>query len=205
MPYTYRARQWGILLAALLLSGCAMFGGKSQSSSVVAAESGPSEAEASREYEARLHRTVRSELRAAERREADGSSRIVFKKPYYFKEYSVYPGADEDYSIEFTEKESRTTPLSAETKADKIRFATRLHGKREDARVDQNFVRGTGTETVSYELRNGRWRRLGSLFVADKTEELVAGEWQPVRERAALPVLEAEEPTGWWRRIMFWR
>ncbi len=144
-------------------------------------------------------------MRAAGRRQENASTRVVFKKPYYFRAYSVYPGADEEYSLEFTEKESRTTPLSAEMVVDKIRFATRMHRKKEDARIDKNFLRDTGTETTSYELRNGRWNRIGSLFVADKTEELVGGEWQSIRETAALPVLEVEEPKSWLQRLMFWR
>ncbi len=182
-----------------------MFGGKSQSSPVVSDEPGLAEADGSREYEARLHETVQSEMRAADRRGESAGTRIVFKNPYYFRAYSFYPGADEDYSLEFTEKESRTTPLSAEMVVDKIRFATRLHRKREEARVDESFLRDTGSETTSYELRNGRWHRLGSLFVADKTEELVGGEWQPIRETAAFPVIEVEEPKSWLQRLMFWR
>ena len=205
MSYTARARRWGTLASALMLSGCAIFGGKSQSSPVVSEEPGPAEADESREYEARLHETVRSEMRAADRRQESASTRVVFKKPYYFRAYSVYLDADQEYSLEFTEKESRTTPLSAEMVVDKVRFATRMHRKREDARIDENFLRDTGTETTSYELRNGRWHRLGSLFVAEKTEELVGGEWQPIRETAALPVLEVEEPNRWWQRLMFWR
>ena len=193
------------MASALLLSGCAMFGGKSQSSPGVSQGPDPAAADESLEYEADLHQTVKSQMRAAGRRLENANTRVVFKKPYYFREYSVYPAADDDYSLEFTEKESRTAPLSAEMIVDKIRFATRMHRKREDARIDNNFLRDTGTETTSYELRNGRWRRLGSLFVADKTEEFVDEEWQPIRETAALPVLEADEPKSWLRRLMFWR
>ena len=193
------------MASALLLSGCAIFGGKSQSSPVLSEEPGLAAADESLEYEARLHETIRSRIRAAGRRQENANTRVVFKKPYYFRVYSVYPVADDDYSLEFTEKESRTTPLNAEMIVDKIRFATRMHRKREDARNDKNFLRDTGTETTSYELRNGRWRRLGSLFVADKTEEFVDEEWQPIRETAALPVLEVDEPKSWLRRLMFWR
>ena len=205
MSYTARARRWGLMASALLLSGCAMFGGKSQSSPAVSEEPGPAAADESLEYEAELHETVKSRMRAAGRRQENPSTRVIFKKPYYFREYSVYPCADESYSLEFTEKESRTAPLSAEMVVDKIRYATRMHRKREDARIDKNFLRDTGTETTSYELRNGRWRRLGSLFVAEKTEEFVGEEWKPIQESAALPVLEVEEPKSWLRRLMFWR
>lgn len=205
MSYTARSKCWGSMASVLLLSGCAMFGGKSPSSPVVSEEPGPAAVDESLEYETGLHETVRSRMRAAGRRQENASTRIVFKKPYYFRVYSVYPGADEDYSLEFTERESRTTPLSAEMVVDKLRFATRMHRKKEDARVDKNFLRDTGTETTSYELRNGQWRRLGSLFVADKSEEFVDEEWQPIRETAALPVLEVEETQSWLRRLMFWR
>ncbi len=194
-----------LMATTLLLSGCAIFGGKEPKAPLASEAAGETETEQADEFESRLHAAVRSELRSANRRPDRPSTKVIFKKPYYYKDYFVYPNGEDDYTLEFTEKESRTAPVSAEMNVDKIRFATRMHLKKENARIDESFIRDTGKETTSYELRNGKWRRLGSLYVADKTEEFVDGEWRPIREAPSRPVLEEEEPTRWWQRLMFWR
>ena len=67
------------------------------------------------------------------------------------------------------------------------------------------IINTTGEETLTFEYRNGRWVRIGSLFVAEKTEENVNGEWVPLQEEVERTVA-AEEDAGFvtrtWRNIM---
>jgi hypothetical protein len=81
-----------------------------------------------------------------------------------------------------------------------LRYATRMHRKRDQAQADGNFLRDTGAQTISYELRNGKWWRAGSLFVAEKTEEYVSGEWVPVQEEVQRTVAAEEENANWFNR-----
>lgn len=194
-----------IVLSLLLSSGCALSGQKDPPSASFTDAAVGSQAEQPPEYEAQLAESLKRDLRDAGRRPERSTEKIVFKKPYFYKEYFIYPSDEDGFTLDFTERESRTTPLSAEANIEKYRFATKMHRKREDARLDENFIRDTGNETISYELRNGRWHRLGSLYVATKTEEIIGGEWQPIVERATPLILEAEEPKGGLRRLMFWR
>lgn len=55
---------------------------------------------------------------------------------------------------------------------------------------------------MSYEYRNGRWTRLGSLFVADTSEEKVGGAWVPVTEEAERTVPAEEEKKGFFGRTL---
>ena len=99
---------------------------------------------------------------AAGSREAD-QQKVVRRQPYYFKEYAVYPEDSREVNVELTETDSRSKPCIANAKVAKVRYATRLHRNRSEAERDANFLRDTGTETITYELRNGRWTRVGSL------------------------------------------
>ncbi len=174
------------------------FGGGEKPGSGAASE--PVEVVSREDYEKVLRETVERHLEVAQRNREEQKQAIQRAKPYYFKEYSVYPNGMADADIEYKETESRTRRVIAEVTVDKVRYATRLHRKREDARQDENFFRDTGVETLTYELRSGRWRRVGSLFVAEKTEEFVNGEWVPRREEVER-VLEAEEGKGWFGRM----
>lgn len=190
-----------VLIAVFVAGGCAH---SSKKASPARAAEEP-RVEQTPEYEVILREAITREVLAAARRGEGPSSKIVFKKPYYFKEYFNYPNAEDIFVLGFTERESRTTPLTAEASIEKTRFATRVHRKREDAHLDENFLRDTGIETISYELRNGKWHRQASLFVADKTEENISGEWQSIHDRPERHILVPEQPKGGWRRLLFWR
>ncbi len=150
-----------------------------------------------------LKRLVQAKVSSAP---AAGDARhgdLVYRKPYYFKEYGAYPGGADSAEPVFTEVESRTAPLMATVKLAKLRFSTRLHQKKEDVRDDNRYIRETGVETLTYELRNQRWVLLGSLFIVDKSEENINGEWIP-REKKIFSVSSAsdEEPKkGWLGRM----
>jgi hypothetical protein len=148
---------------------------------------------------AQLEDLMRQYLENESRRQSRAKEELVEKRPYYFKEYSVYPGESPRVDIELRESESRSAPYVADVSVEKTRFATRLHRNRTEARADGNFLRDTGTETITFELRSGHWTRVGTLFVADKTEEYINGEWVPTREEAMRTVAADDEP-GWWGR-----
>ena len=163
----------------------------------------PVEDAASRE--AALRKLVKRHVEQAARTTSEDRHELERSKPYYYKEYSVYPEGTERMTIEIREQDSRSRPYVADITLPKIQYSTRLHRKRQEAVEDDNFLRGTGTETLTYELRNGRWRPVGSLFVAEKTEENINGEWVPLEEEI-VRTIEAEERKGWfarqWSKIM---
>jgi len=136
----------------------------------------------------------------------NNQDRIIRKRPYFFKEYNSYPGTAQDAEIELTPTDSRTAPYIADVKLDRVRYATRYHRSRDEARLDDSFLRDTGTETLNFELRNGRWTRVGSFFLAEATEEQVDGQWVTV-PRVLQRTVPTEEPEqGWfsrgWSRIV---
>ena len=157
------------------------------------------------EQESRLRRLVSKGISEAEASQEEDRRSVVYKRPYYFRTYSEYPSGDA-MEIAIRETDTRVAPLAAEVIIDKQRFSTRLHRRREDASADMNFLRDTGTERITYELRNGRWTRTGSLFLADKTEEQINGEWVPLKEQAQreLNMPDQQENESWWRRTLNW-
>jgi hypothetical protein len=128
-------------------------------------------------------------------------SQVVRSKPYYFKEYAEYPAdALSIMAVELQETESRTGPFRAEVTLPKTRYATRLHRSRNSASSDGEFIRQTGRETLNLVLRSGRWKVLGSAFVADRTEMATGGVWQEADEAAAASVVVEPERQGWFTR-----
>jgi len=173
-------------LIAAIVAGCASTPGRDE---------GPYEAADLEVFQTRLREQVEAEIRRLNRNEGPESVSIQYDKPFYYKVYEEYPGAEDVYTLQFTETESRTTPLTAEFEIEKIRFATDLRKKRTEAQADDEFFRSRGVEQTSYELRNGRWRETGSIFIATRTEQRVDGEWEQV-EILPRPVFEVEEERG---------
>jgi len=122
---------------------------------------------------------------------------LLRKRPYYYKEYVEYPDPGNPKII-IRENDSKTRPLSAEVTLAKIRFSTQMHRNAGSAREDNRFFRDTGEEKLNYELRNGRWRRVGSIYVAEKTEECVNGTWVPRNEEISR--VNPNERPGWFKR-----
>ena len=160
---------------------------------VVEAQAGDAES-AKTELQGVIDNYVRAESSVTEERK----NRIVFKSPYYFREYSEYPDGSGNATIQFRETDSKTAPYSADVKLKKNRYATRLHRERADALADANFLRDMGEETVTFELHSGKWRKAGSLYFAEKTEEFVNGEWVPATEKIERTVASEEESGQSW-------
>ncbi len=184
-----------LALILLLVPACARFGHKSDNAS---SEAMVSETVSKDSYEAELRDLVRDYVR--EEGSEDGRGQVIKRKPYYYKEYSVYPDGADNMQIDIQEQESRTVPYIAQVKLPKQRFATKLHRKRDEAVADSNFLRDTGEETLTFELRSQRWHRVGSLFVAEKTEEMVNGEWVPAKEEVERTVSAEEKEGNWFNR-----
>ncbi len=152
-----------------------------------------------------MRASVEEELAKAREDQGPKNGDVVFRRPYYYKEYSEYSGDESVYSLDFTEKESRTTPLTAELEVEKVRYATRLKTERDAVTGDENYLRSPGINYVSYELRNGEWRRVGELFLAASTEENVDGTWTQVKEEKRPTALVEQESKSWFQRMQFWK
>lgn len=199
-----RSAYINMFLAVVLagaLSSCAMFRGGDGGATPDAAAATDVPAPAVVDYEAALRETVR-EYMAGQNAQADLAGQEVQKKdPYWFKEYAEYPAEPGEKDIIIQETESLTTPYVADVQLQKVRFITEMHRKKDEARADADFRRDTGTEVITFEWRNGQWMRAGSLFVAERVEELVDGQWQPVAEEQLAPMAAgAPADEGWWRR-----
>lgn len=127
-------------------------------------------------------------------------SELVRKEPYFFKQYEYYPDGIALMEISTRDTESRTAPKVADVHLRKQRFVTQLHRKKDEARADDDFLRDTGDEIITYELRNGKWKRVSSLFVAESVERNVDGVWMPVEEVDRIDDADAEEDLGWFGR-----
>jgi hypothetical protein len=189
-----------VIVAAVVcgsLSSCAMFGFGSKPAPEIAQP----QPVTAKDFESDLQKIVRNGIDAANKSNDEQKSRIIRKTPYFYKQYDVYPDGSDGFKMVIQEKERKGSPYVADVTIPKQRFATRLHRKRAEAEGDVDFLRDMGTETVTYEVRNGRWVRVSSLFVADKSEEKINGEWVPVKETVKRTVpAEEDKSKGFLRR-----
>ena len=188
-----------ITIVALGLAGCAHSGKRHKEE--VSPVSAPVQRSA-KDYETDLRNLVKSRVEAVAKAGDEQRNRIVKREPYFYREHEVYPEGADNLTVLMQEKESRSVPYVADVTLPKQRFATKFHRKRREAEADVYFLRDSGTETITFELRNGKWTRVGSIFVAEKTEENVNGEWLPVKETATRTVAAEEERAkgGWFKR-----
>jgi hypothetical protein len=157
------------------------------------------------ERESALRNMINARIEMAGRHAEERRSRVITRKPYFFKEYEEYPEGPNAFELVQHETELRTAPIVANVRIPKIRYAIRFHRDRDAAKADENFLRDTGEETITYEFRYGKWAKAGSLFVVEKTEEYVGGQWAPAQEQVALTVSAEEEQAGnWWDRTLSW-
>jgi hypothetical protein len=184
---------------SILTSGCASDGSQQNSPAGAAVTDGvfsPTQAEA----EIRLKEMVTEQIQSEKQYDNTQAVPVIKRRPYYFKEYAVYPDGPDGFDVEFREIDSRTRPLMAEVNLNKIRYSTHMHRKYNLAASDSDFLRDTGKETLVFEWRNGRWTRTGAIFDAEKTEENINGQWAPRREETVRVNPEEDRP-GWFGRI----
>ncbi len=185
-----------------MLSSCARFGigGGSSDATSATNQSPAATAVGEQNRYAALKDLVNDEIRSANASINERRDRVVKMEPYFFKAYESYPGDGSLADIDIRETESRTARYVADVTLDKQRYMTRLHRKKDAARADSNFVRGTGIEKQTYQFRNGRWICIGTLFVADKIEENVNGEWVPVKQELERGIDSEEDDASWFSR-----
>lgn len=190
-------------MSCLAMASCAHFGGKDKKASdaPAAMEAAPAP-KTEADYKAELLAVVDTMTKAANDATEEQRGRVIRRKPYFYREYSVYDTTG-DSKVILQQKEKKSSPYIADVVLKKERFATRLHRKRAEAQGDVSFLRDTGAETLTYEWRSGQWVRTGSIFVADKSEENINGEWLPVKETVKRTVAAEEEKSeGFLKR--FW-
>lgn len=171
-------------------------GRSSKPDEVEVAATAPGAPPTASELEARVRQVVDARIARA-----DSTPEFVRHKPYFYKKYEEYPNAS--YDVALTAKDSRTVPYIAEVRLPKVRYATKMRRNRGEARDDTNFLRETGTEIQTYELRYGDWIFVGSMFQVDRKEERVNGEWVPAQEEVTKTVME-ESNQGWFGRTWSW-
>ena len=184
------------LFLVLSLTGCNVFRGGSGGDTFIDTRFNPGRTEAENRLRDIVSQYIQEEQAAGDQERVP----VVRRRPYYFKEYVVFPDGSGAFSIDFREVDSRIRSLVAEVTLNKIRYSTRMHRKRDRAQADKDFLKDTGVETLVFELRSGRWVRTGTIFDAQKTEEFVAGEWVPRREETQR-IIPSEERPGFFKRI----
>lgn len=199
MPITRVAGIVLVFVAAATLCSCSIFRhdqakGEAVAPVVASAAAAPV---SDSDREAALLKTVQQNIDEANQQGNDQRGSVIQRKPFFFKAYDVYSGSAKDAKVVIQEKDSHSLPYVADVTLDKQRFATKLYRKRAEAEADSSFRRETGSETVTYEFRNGKWKRAGSLFVADKTEEQVNGNWAAVKEEPKPAAIKTEQTRGW--------
>lgn len=161
------------------------------------------------EYELKLRKVARGDIGSASRSVDASTARLVRQKPYFFREFTVYPDGPDAYELVLHEKDSRSAPYWADVKVHRERYRTKNHRKKQDARSDTRFRRDSGTQRITYELRNGKWARRGSLYIASRLEERIAGEWVTIENEegilAPFPETAPKEKKSLFGRMLFWR
>jgi len=186
-----------------MLGGCGRFRGGSEGSSARHLPQGDFVPPGS-DIEQALRNTVMKQLQPADGNSVDTppqDARLVYSRPYYFKEAIVYPRGLENIEVEINPSDSITEPYTAIVRLDKVIFTTDVKRKKQLAEADTNFRRLTGVSTLFYTFKNGRWTNSGSRFEASKTEEYAQGSWVPVREKEVQTFSQGKEQEGILGRI----
>ncbi|MGC8737367.1 MAG: hypothetical protein ACP5UA_01825 [Candidatus Hydrogenedens sp.] len=153
------------------------------------------------EYIQELQQIVNNEIKSAM---AIDKNYVYHKKPYFWKNYSSYNNTEGPFEINIQETDSKSKPYIAKIELEKTMYYTKLHRSKRDAEEDTNLIRSSGKETLTYELRNGRWTKLGSLFVPEQTEKKVGDTWVPLKEEEIQKEQPEEPKQGWLNRIRSW-
>lgn len=148
-----------------------------------------------------LQQIIKNEIKSAM---AIDKNYVYRKRPYFWKNYSTYDNTEGPFEINIQETDSKSKPYIAKIELTKTMYYTKLHKTKRDAEEDTNFIRSSGKETLTYELRNGRWTKIGSLFVPEQTEKKVGDSWVPLKEEEIQKEPTEEPKQGWFNRIRSW-
>ena len=182
-----------LVIIATAMVGCAHFlrGGEPPETVSVAAGEDP---------EAALRSHIEAKIAEAARAEQDPQPELVHARPFYYREFNVYPEGPGQYGLTIRETGSQTAPYEAEVRMPILRYATRMRRDRRDAEQDTNFLRSRGMKTLTYHFKHRNWVHRGSLFVAEQVEQRVDGEWVALREDVQR-ALTQEPDEGFFGRI----
>jgi len=182
---------------ALCLAACARGDKK-----VVAPDvSAPPAAKASAsELEQQLDDVVSDYVRSSNQAGEEQANKVIHRTPYYFRQYQVYPETS-NFDVLMQEQESLSVPYAADVTVPVQRFVTRMHRSREEAAQDTDFLRETGSETLTFEFRNGQWTKVGSMFVAELTEQKSDGQWIRALPETTRGPQDEDQDQGFFKRI----
>lgn len=197
-----------LILTVMLTSSCAWWRGGPGSP-----EHGPGDMETSpaattdrAQLERRLRDLVAERIRHRETQADRAGDALIFRSPFWLREYVRYPGGPASIRVELRDTQSSVAPFVGTVRLEKQRFATRMYRRQDEALADRNFLRDTGVEELTYEFRYGRWVRVGAMFVAERTERQVDGVWMPVEPEVRATIEPRPEPEGvfqrTWSRIL---
>jgi len=153
------------------------------------------------DYIQELQQIVKNEIKSTM---STDKNYVYRKRPYFWKNYSTYNDVGDSFEINIQETDSKSKPYIAKIVLEKTMYYTKLHKTRRDAEEDTNLIRSSGKETLTYELRNGRWTKIGSLFVPEQTEKKVGDSWVPLKEEEIQKEQTEETKQGWLNRIRSW-
>ncbi|MCL4215528.1 MAG: hypothetical protein KJ052_00760 [Candidatus Hydrogenedentes bacterium] len=185
---------------AVSLCNCNTFGFREKSTPTSKPSETIDQAASTADHEATVLDLVRRHVAAVGRSGEGESGEIIRKRPYYYKEYTVYADTSNP-EVDIRETPSRTAPFIANVTLPAQRYATQLRRNRAEAAADSDYQRHTGNETLTFEYKNGRWVRVGSLFIAQRIEENINGEWVLFEEEIEDTLAAPEEGRGWFGRI----
>ncbi len=148
-----------------------------------------------------LQQILKNEIKSAM---ATDKNYVYRKKPYFWKNYSIYNNTEGPFDINIQETDSKSKPYIAKVELSKTIYYTKLHNTKRDAEEDTNLIRSIGKETLTYEMRNGRWTKIGSIFVPEQTEKKVGDSWVVLKEEEIQKEQSEEPKQGWFDRIRSW-
>jgi hypothetical protein len=187
-----------MLIVPVLLSSCAWW-----RSGPGSPERGPGDTETRvgattdrAQLENRLRDLVAQRIQHLESRADTVDGGLVYRNPYWLREYVEYPRGAAGIQIEIRETQSQTAPFVGTARVEKQRFATKMYRRQDEARADGNYLRDTGTEVLTYEFRHGRWVRIGALFTAEVTERREGGSWVRVEPEVRAEMTPPRTPEG---------
>jgi hypothetical protein len=186
-----------------VLSGCALFGGGKSDSKVMTSEMVADQSQ----HEVQLRALVDRRLTESSTSNSANNAQLLYRKPFYYREYVEYPDDIDSYLVEISKTEYKGTPYVAKVRLAKKRYVTALEKKKPKARKDSEFFYSTGMQTLSYEMRHGKWLETGSVFVAQESQARTSASAKSpaVAEMTEADSSEEESPSGLLSKLKFWR
>ncbi len=192
-----------VCLLLAVLPGCALFGGGKSPSKAMTSEMVVDQSQ----HEAQLRALVDRRLTGSSKSNSANNAQLHYRKPFHYKEYVEYPDGLAAYTVEISKTEYKGTPYVAKVRLAKKRYVTALEKKKSDARKDQEFFYSSGTQTLSYEMRHGKWLETGSVFVAQESQARSSVSVKSPADDVMDEADESEEgsSSGLLSKLKFWR